>query len=159
MQQMDRDRDKNGRPNPSSHSLLEKQLEEILRNTERSHRRQLFWRRVRGFARTAVRPATRGRASIAGRLMAVGLGLCLLAMLISPAARGLAAFLVLAGVILVISPVFLGLGRRGRGGIGEERLWRGRVIRYPDNTAWGAGRAWVQQWWRRMRGGPPRRGG
>ncbi|MDQ2810184.1 MAG: hypothetical protein M3Z04_25170, partial [Chloroflexota bacterium] len=69
MQQMDRDREKNGgegagKPTgkPTGTGLLDRQLEEILRNAERNHRRQLWWRQVRGRARGALGQG-RGRDS------------------------------------------------------------------------------------------------
>jgi hypothetical protein len=160
MQQMDRDRDreKKGESSPRPNSLLDKQLEDILRTAERAHRRQLFWRRVRGVGSVVAGSATRRRGLTSGRLMAWGLGLCVIAVLIGRAVPGLTALLLLAGVILFISPVFLSFGRGGAGGARDERLWRGRVIEYPRNDLLAGGRRWVQRAVRRLRGNGPRPG-
>jgi hypothetical protein len=160
MQQMDRDRDreKKGESSPRPNSLLDKQLEDILRTAERAHRRQLFWRRVRGVGSVVAGSATRRRGLTSGRLMAWGLGLCVIAVLVGRAVPGLTALLLLAGVILFISPVFLSFGRGGAGGARNERLWRGRVIEYPRNDLLAGGRRWVQRAVRRLRGNGPRPG-
>jgi hypothetical protein len=158
MQQMGRDREKNGDSNPRPNPLLEKQLEEILRNAERTHRRQLFWRRVRTMAQTSVAPRTRGRRGFsAGRLMALGLVVCLAGALIGQSIAWLSAMLLLAGGILFISPIFLSLARGGHMTGPEERMWRGRPVQYGHTDPLAGGRRWVQEMLRRMRGGPPPR--
>ena len=158
MQQMGRDREKNGDSNPRPNPLLEKQLEEILRNAERTHRRQLFWRRVRSMAQATVTPRTRGqRGPSAGRLMALGLAVGVVGALIGQGIAWLSALLLLVGAILFISPIFLSLARGGHMTGPEERLWRGRPVQYSRNDPFAAGRRWVQEMLRRMRGGPPPR--
>ena len=160
MQQMDRDREKNGgegpgKPHgtPAGTGLLDRQLEEILRNAERTHRRQLWWRQVRGTAR-AVLTRSRSRASLPGRLMAWGAGLCLVGLLISGLNPVLSGYLVLAGVILLLSPIFVNVRRGGMGGR-TEHVWRGRKIEYPADSSFAAGREWLQGLLARLRGGPP----
>jgi hypothetical protein len=158
MQQMGRDREKNGDSNPRPNPLLEKQLEEILRNAERTHRRQLFWRRVRSMTQAAVTPRTRGqRGPSAGRLMALGLVVCVVGALIGQSIAWLSAVLLLAGAILFISPIFLSLARGGHMMGPEERLLRWRPVQYSRNDPFAGGRRWVQEMLRRMRGGPPPR--
>ena len=157
MQQMDRDRDKNGSSNAHSSSLLDKQLEEILRTAERSRRRQLFWRRVRGVVSGMAVWPRRGRRVSAGRLMGMGFALCVLAGLFSRAVPWLATLLVLAGALLFLSPIVLNFGRRGASGGRDQRIWRGRVIEYSDGEGWRTTQAWFQKMLRRMRGGPPGR--
>lgn len=160
MQQMDRDREKNGGDGPDKPSgkplgtgLLDRQLEEILRNAERNHRRQLWWRQVRGTARAVLGPGRR-RASLPGRLLAWGGGLCLVGLLISGISPVLSGWLVLAGVILLLSPIFVNVGRGGMGGR-TEHVWRGRTIVYRTDDAFAAGRVWLQGLLARLRGGPP----
>ncbi len=160
MQQMDRDREQNGgegpgKPagKPAGTGLLDRQLEEILRNAERTHRRQLWWRRVRGTAGMAL-GAGRRRATLPGRLLACGAGLCLIGLLISGINPVLSGWLVLAGVILLLSPIFVNV-RRGGVGSGNQHVWRGRIIEYPPAGSFTAGRAWLQGLLHRLRGGPP----
>src|SRR5689334_23758943 len=107
MQQMDRDRDKNGSSNARPSSLLDKQLEEILRSAERMRRRQLFWRRVRGLAGSVLTLPRRGRRISSGRLMGMGLALCLLAGFLGHAIPVLSGILVLVGALLFLSPIVL----------------------------------------------------
>jgi len=158
MQQMDRDREKNGgegagKPvgKPAGTGLLDRQLEEILRNAERTHRRQLLWRRVRGTAGVALGQGQ--RAALPSRLLAWGAALCLISLLISGINPVLSTWLILAGVILILSPIFINV-RRGGGG-GNQHVWRGRVIEYPPADSFAAGRVWLQGLLRRLRGGPP----
>ncbi len=160
MQQMDRDREKNGgegpgKPvgKPTGTGLLDRQLEEILRNAERTHRRQLWWRRVRGTARVALGQG-RGRTSLASRLLIWGAGLCLIGLLISGINPVLSGWLVLAGVILLLSPIFVNVRRGGVGGR-TQHVWRGRIIEYRPDDSFATGRAWLQGLLRRLRGGPP----
>lgn len=158
MQQMDRDRDRNGDSSakPHANSLLDRQLEEILRTAERTHRRQLFWRRLRGtMGLVAGRSVGRRRGLSAGRLMVLGLGLCLAGMLVGRLVPGLSMVLLLAGVVVCCSPIFLARGSSPFGR--EERIWRGRVIGYQQDTPLERARQWVQALWRRLRGDPPPR--
>jgi len=155
MQQMDRDRDKNGGGNQRPSSLLDKQLEEILRTAERARRRQIFWQRVRSMPTRALRSLRGGRRLSAGRLMGLGFALCIVATLVRGMLPWLSALLILAGVILFVSPIFLSFRRGGGAGAHEERLWRGRVIEYPHRDPLQSASAWVRRTWRRLRGGPP----
>ncbi len=155
MQQMDRDRDKNGGSNPRPPSLLDKQLEEILRTSARTHRRQVFWRRLRQTTSGVLGPRGRGKGLSAGRLMVMGFALCVAAVLVGHAIAGLSTLLALVGVVLFLSPLFLGLGRRGRAEGRDERIWRGRVINYPGEDPLQAGRLWIERMIRRLRGRPP----
>jgi len=155
MQQMDRDRDKNGSSNPRPPSLLDKQLDDILRTAERTHRRRLFWQRLRNTGRSFTAAGRRGRRVSSGRLMAMGFGLCFLAGFLGRGAPMLSAVLVLAGAILFLSPIVLNFGRRGSSGGRDERVWRGRAVEYPDDERWRTTQAWFRGMFQRLRGGGP----
>jgi len=158
MQQMDRDRDreKKGDSHLRPNSLLDKQLDDILRTAERTHRRQLFWRRLRGTSTLVLGRARGRRGWTSGRLMLTGLGLCLLATIIGRALPEITALLITGGVILFISPVFMSF-RRGGAARRDPQMWRGRVIDYGQDDPFRAGREWLQQRFRRGRGKPPGR--
>ncbi|HUS13720.1 MAG TPA: hypothetical protein VM536_01765 [Chloroflexia bacterium] len=151
MQQMDRDREKNSGPNPRPNPLLDKQLQEILRNAERTHRRQLLWNRVRGTAGVVFGRAGR-RGWTSGRLIGLAIGCWLLAALIGRAVPGLGSVLLIGGVVLFFYALLRGAGARGPGG---ERIWRGRVIEYQQDDPLAGARNWLRQTMARLRGGPP----
>ena len=74
-----------------------------------------------------------------------------------PGFGGLGSLLILGGVVLFLSPIVLSLGRPRGGGSAtssDEKLWRGRPVVYHDNS-WQATRARLNDWVRRLRGGPP----
>jgi hypothetical protein len=158
MQQMDRDRDKNSSSNARPPTLLDKQLEDILRTAERTRRRRLFWQRLRNTGRGLVAWRRRGRRVESGRLMGLGFVLCLVAGFLGRGAPMLSSVLVLLGAILFLSPIVLNYGRRGGPGGREERLWRGRVVDYSDDQRWRTTQAWIGRMLRRFRGGGPRGG-
>jgi hypothetical protein len=144
MQQQNQDRDRNGGNPPPGSNLIDRQIEEILRNAERTHRRQLFWKRVRDTAGSLFGGPQRVTA---GRLMAWGLGLCLLGVLVSAPMPALSGWIILAGIILFLSPIFLNV-RKGGGFGREQRIWRGRVIDDPGDP-WRGGREWLRNLFRR----------
>jgi hypothetical protein len=142
MQQQNQDRDRNGGNPPPGSNLIDRQIEEILRNAERTHRRQLFWKQARDMAGNLI--GGRSRRVTAGRLMAWGLGLCLLGVLLSAPAPALSGWIVLAGIILFLSPILLNV-RSGGAFSREQRIWRGRVIE-DTNDPWRD----TRDWWRNL---------
>jgi len=151
MQQMDRDGEKKRDSNPHPNSLLDKQLEEILRNAERTHQRQLFWRRLRettGAVAGGVTPGRR-RKITPGRLMAWGVGCLLAAILLARFIPAVSTVLMVAGVVLFFFAVLRASGSGSSPP--DQRVWRGRVIEYPEGDPLET----VRRWFRRLRGGPP----
>ena len=144
MQQQNQDRDRNSGNPPPNPSLIDRQIEEILRNAERTHRRQLFWKRARDMAGGLFGG---GRPMTAGRLMAWGVGLCLLGLLLSTPAPALSGWIVLAGIILFLSPIVLNV-RNGGAFSRDQRVWRGRVIE-DTSDPWRDTRAWFRNLFRR----------
>ncbi len=87
--------------------------------------------------------------------MAAGAALCLIGLLISGLSPILSGWLTVAGVILILSPIFINIRRGGAGGR-DQRIWRGRIVEYSSDDPFRAGREWAQGLLRRLRGGPPR---
>lgn len=161
---MDRDKEPTPKPNP----IIEKQIQEILRNSERTYRRKIFWNRlsngVSGFFSRVGQGGGRS-ASPFGRLMLWGIVLVVLGMIASGIGpvRPIASLLVLGGIVLFLSPIFLSIRRTGGGSgySGDEKYWRGRPVVTGDDP-WGSTKQQFQGVMRWLRGGdknppsPPR---
>jgi len=161
---MDKDNEKE--PVGKSNPLIERQIEEILRSSERTYRRKMLWNRIgNGINHFFRRLGQGGRGSPSSRLMLWGLLLTLAGVFVAggPAAKPIASLLVLAGIIMFISPIFLSFRRAGgRGtspGSNEGKYWRGRSLNEED--PWQATKQQVNNVARWLRGGknpPPRNG-
>ena len=150
----------NNEPKP----LYERQLDEILRETERTHQRRQFWTGLQ--SRLLRLRAGRNRSLPYSRLLLGGVALAIVGIVLQsllPGLRGLGGLLILGGVLLFLSPVVFSLFR-GHGATGSpanEKLWRGRPVVYGDD-AWRARLNGLVRWFRggsnRPRGGPPSSG-
>jgi hypothetical protein len=159
---MDRQsRKDNNEPRP----LYERQLDEILRESDRVQQRRQFWA---GTRRTVSRLFAGGSHTLPhSRLIGVGLVLLIVGGVLRGALPTLGGLLILGGVLLFLSPIVLSFGRPRGGsslGPGDEKLWRGRPVVYGDDP-WRTTRNRVNgvvRWFRggsnRPRGGPPRTG-
>jgi hypothetical protein len=158
----------NNEPKP----LYERQLEEILRDVERTQQRRQIWSELlerlgrlgRGRGRAG---GSRGRSLPFSRLLLFGIGLAVAGVVLQslvPTLRGVGGLLILGGILLFLSPIVLSLGRPRGGAPGDpgERLWRGRPVVYHTDP-W---RTRLNDLLRWFRGGsnrpppgpPPRRG-
>lgn len=141
-----------------SKQKYEREITEILERMDRQGRGPMpprpvsparSWRRVRSLLSTPAGWSSR-------TWLALSIGLPLLAVLIHRLAPGIGSLLVLAGIVLFLSPLVLALAGAVRR---EERpLWRGRVIEMPSRggslaASWRY-RVWVwRQRWERWRSG------
>ncbi|MGI8587881.1 MAG: hypothetical protein ACR2M0_09370 [Chloroflexia bacterium] len=141
-----RDHEKNDDADQRRRTLLDKQLDEILQTAERTHKRELMRRRLRGTADAVFG----GRLASPGRLMGLGILLWLAALVTGHSMPVVTNMLLIAGLVLV-GIAFFSSARNGGAAQPPERLWRGRVVEYKRDDPLAAARKWVQDLARRLR--------
>jgi hypothetical protein len=113
---------------------VEREIEEILSKLEHPGpgrqpvRLRRTWRsRLRGFTRRLPAPRISFASLNAGAMMLWGIGLILLALVLSRVAGDLTRWLVIAGLVLFFGSFVLGFLYRDAGGArGRDAYWRGQ---------------------------------